>query len=57
MDPRSRGVYLLDGFDPLLLLLRRGGRNPVHHVVALDNPSVRLRLAGLDHLTFVVGVV
>lgn len=48
---------LLDGFDPLLLLLRRGGRYPVHYVVALDDSPVRLRLAGLDHLTFVVGVV
>lgn len=26
-------------------------------MVALDNPSVRLCLAGLDHLTFVVWVV
>lgn len=48
---------LLDGFDPLLLLLRRGGRYPVHYVVALDDPPVRLGLAGLDHLTLVVGVV
>lgn len=48
---------LLDGFDPLLLLLWRGGRYPVHDMVALDDPPVRLGLAGLDHLTFVVGVV
>lgn len=50
-------LLLLDGFDPLLLLLRRGGRYPVHYVVALDHPPIRLGLAGLDHLTFVVGVV
>ncbi len=48
---------LLDGFDPLLLLLWRGGWYPVHNVVALDDPPVRLCLAGLDYLTFVVGVV
>ena len=48
---------LLDGFDPLLLLLRRGSRYPVHYMVALNDSPVRLRLAGLDHLTFVVGVV
>lgn len=26
-------------------------------MVSLDDAAVRLRLAGLDHLTFVVGVV
>lgn len=56
MDPLTRRL-LLDGFDPLLLLLRRGGRYPVHYVVALYDAPVRLCLAGLDHLTFVAGVV
>lgn len=48
---------LLDGFDPLLLLLRRGGWYPVNHMVAFDDAAVRLRFAGFDHLTFVIGVV
>lgn len=48
---------LLDGFDPLFFLLRGGGRYPVHHVVSLDDASIRLRFAGLDYLTFMVGVV
>ena len=48
---------LLDGFDPLFLLLRCGGRYPVHYMVALNDPPVRLCLTGLDDLTFVVGVV
>lgn len=48
---------LLDGFDPLLFLLRRGRRYSVNHVVALDDAPVRLRLAGFDDLAFVVGVV
>ena len=53
----AREAVLLDGFDPLLLLLRRGRRYPVHHVVALDDTTVCFRLAGLDHLTLVVGIV
>ena len=53
----AREAVLLDRFDPLLLLLRRGRRYPVHHVVALDDTTVRFRLAGLDHLTLVIGVV
>lgn len=48
---------LLDGFDPLFFLLRGGGRYPVHYVVSLDDASIRLRFAGLDYLTFMVGVV
>lgn len=48
---------LLDGFDPFLLLLRRGRRYSVNHVVALDDAPVRLRLTGFDDLAFVVGVV
>lgn len=50
-------IFLLDGFDPLLLLLRRGCRYSVNHVVTLDDAPIRLRLAGFDDLAFVVGVV
>lgn len=53
----GRGGVLLDGFDPLLLLLRRGCRYSVNHVVALDDAPICLRLAGFDDLAFVVGVV
>lgn len=56
MSARVRGL-LLDGFDPLLLLLRRGCGYSVDHVVALDDAPVCLRLAGFDDLAFVVGVV
>ena len=52
-----RSGILLDGLDPLLFLLSRGRRYPVHRVVALDDPAVRLRLTRLDHRTLVVGVV
>lgn len=44
----------LDAADPLVLLLGRGGGDPVEGVVPLHHAPVRLRLAGLDHLVFVV---
>lgn len=46
-----------DGLHPLLLLLRAGRRDAVHHVVALHYPAVRLCLTGFDDLPFVAGVV
>lgn len=45
----------LDAFDPFVLLLCSRSRDPVKRVVALDDAAVRLRLAGFDHLVFVVG--
>lgn len=45
----------LDAFDPLVLLLCSRSRDPVKRVVALDDAAVCLRLAGFDHLVFVVG--
>lgn len=56
-EPELLNLLLLDGFDPLLLLLRRGRRYSVNHVVALDDAPICLRLAGFDDLAFVVGVV
>lgn len=50
-------IFLLDGFDPLLLLFRCGCRYSVNHMVTLDDAPIRLRLAGFDDLAFVVGVV
>lgn len=43
-----------DAAHPFVLLLRGGGRDPVHGVVALHHAPVGLRLARLDHLVFVV---
>lgn len=55
--PEAPGAHSLDGLDPLVFLLLRGGRDPVHHVVPLDHAAVRLRLAGFDELPLVVGDV
>ena len=49
--------HLLDALDPVLLLLRRRGRDAVHRVVPLHHSPVSLRLTGLNHLVFVVGDV
>lgn len=43
-----------DAAHPFILLLRGGGGDPVDCVVALHHSAVGLRLAGLDHLVFVV---
>lgn len=48
------GLNSLDAADPLVLLLGRRGGDSVEGVVSLDDAAVRLRLAGLDHLIFVV---
>ncbi len=44
----------LDAVDPFVLLLCGRGRDPVKSVVSLDDAAVCFRLAGLDHLIFVV---
>lgn len=44
----------LDAVDPFVLLLCGRGGDSVESVVSLDDAAVRLRLAGLDHLVFVV---
>lgn len=44
----------LDAVDPFILLLCGRGGDPIKSVVALDDAAVCLRLAGLDHLIFVV---
>lgn len=49
--------YLLYRFDPLLFLLRCGGRYPVDHMVPFHHPTISLRLTRFDHLTLVAGVV
>lgn len=43
-----------DAAHPFVLFLRGGGRDPVDCVVTLHHSAVGLRLAGLDHLIFVV---
>lgn len=50
----SLGRHLLDALDPLFLLLGRRRGDPVHGVVALHHAPVRLGLAGLDYLVFIV---
>lgn len=55
--PRPPGTGSLDGLDPLLLLLLRRGRDPVHHVVPLNHPAIRLCFAGFDELPLAVGDV
>lgn len=44
----------LDAVDPFVLLLCGRGGDSVKSVVSLDDAAVCLRLAGLDHLIFVV---
>lgn len=46
--------HLLDTLNPLLLLLRRWGGDPVHSVVPFHHAAVSLRLTGLDYLVFIV---
>lgn len=43
----------LDGLDPLVLLLLSGRRDPVDHVVPLDDSAIGLCFAGFDELPFV----
>lgn len=50
-------AHSLDGLHPLLLLLRAGGRDTVHNMVPLHHTAIGLRLAGLDDLPFVTGVI
>lgn len=52
-EGKKRGS--LDAVHPLILLLCGRGRDSVKSVVSLDDASVRLRLAGFDHLILVVG--
>ena len=42
--------YLLNTFDPLLLLLLGGGGHPVHGVLPLHNLPLAVSLAGFDNL-------
>lgn len=51
----KQGRHILDAVHPFVLLLSRGGRDAVEGVVALHHATVGLRLAGFDHLVFVVG--
>lgn len=46
--------YWLYAVDPLVLLLRSRCRDSVKCVVSLNDAAIRLRLAGFDHLIFVV---
>jgi len=41
---------ILDTLDPIVFLLLRRGRHPVHSVLPLHNLAITVRLAGLDHL-------
>lgn len=52
---RKQNWNSLDAFDPFVLLLHSWGGDSVESVVSLDDAAVCLRLAGLDHLIFVVG--
>lgn len=45
---------LLDAVDPLVLLLRGGCRDAVHHVVSFHHSPVGLRFTRLDQLAAVV---
>ena len=44
----------LDAVHPVIRLRQGGGRDAVDAVVALDDPSIGLGLAGFDHLVLVV---
>lgn len=50
-------IYILDAVDPLVLLLRCGSRDAVHHVVSFHYSPISLRLTRLNQLTTVVGDV
>lgn len=50
-------IHILDAVDPLVLLLRCGSRDTIHHVVSFHYSPISLRLARLDQLTAVVGDV
>lgn len=50
-------VYILDTVDPLVLLLRCGGGDAVHHVVPFHYSPISFCLTRLYQLTTVVGDV
>lgn len=50
-------IYILDAVDPLVLLLRRGGGDAVHHVVPFHYSPISFCLTCLYQLTTVVGDV
>ncbi len=51
------GEALLDGFDPLFFLLWCGCRYSVNHVIPLHHLPISLRLACLNYLPLMTGVV